>query len=202
MNEETTLKDKILELRSQGLSYNKIVEQLGCAKSTVAYYCNDTSKDKFKTSQQRRRKADPLKRKIETFMYRPFNTPKTQTVFKTPEHQRISKTNPIRSKIKNFMRTVDYRKGNPVTEPITFSPKDLLEKCGSICYLTGDEIDFENNTSYSLDHMIPRSKGGANTLENCYIATKAANFAKGDLSLEEFFELCVKVVKHNKLKVN
>jgi 5-methylcytosine-specific restriction endonuclease McrA len=182
MDNETTLKDKILELRSQGLSYNKIVEQLGCAKSTVAYYCNNTSKDKFKTSQNRRRKADPLKRKI--------------------EHQRISKTNPIRSKIKNFMRAADYRQGNKIMEPVTFSSKNLLEKCGSTCYLTGDTIDFGDTASYSLDHRVPRSKGGLNTLENCEFATKAANFAKGDLSLEEFFELCVKVVKHNKLKID
>jgi 5-methylcytosine-specific restriction endonuclease McrA len=135
-------------------------------------------------------------------MYIPYIEPKTQTVFKTPEHQRISKTNPIRSKIKNFMRAADYRQGNKIMEPVTFSSKNLLEKCGSTCYLTGDTIDFGDTASYSLDHRVPRSKGGLNTLENCEFATKAANFAKGDLSLEEFFELCVKVVKHNKLKID
>ena len=33
------MKDKIIELRKMGLSYNKIVEILGCAKSTVSYHC-------------------------------------------------------------------------------------------------------------------------------------------------------------------
>lgn len=33
-------RDKILELRSNGLSYRKISEALNCAKSTVAFYCN------------------------------------------------------------------------------------------------------------------------------------------------------------------
>jgi hypothetical protein len=32
-------KNKILELRLQGLSYNKIAESLGCAKSTVCFHC-------------------------------------------------------------------------------------------------------------------------------------------------------------------
>ena len=32
-------KEKILELRENGLSYNKITEELGCSKATVSYHC-------------------------------------------------------------------------------------------------------------------------------------------------------------------
>lgn len=34
------LKDKILELRSKGLSYNDIKDELNCAKSTISYHCS------------------------------------------------------------------------------------------------------------------------------------------------------------------
>jgi predicted transcriptional regulator len=33
------MKDKIIELRKMGFSYNKIVELLGCSKSTISYHC-------------------------------------------------------------------------------------------------------------------------------------------------------------------
>ena len=33
------MKEKILKLRKQGLTYNQIKDQLGCAKSTISYYC-------------------------------------------------------------------------------------------------------------------------------------------------------------------
>lgn len=80
--------------------------------------------------------------------------------------------------------------------------QEVFEKSGNTCYLTGDTIDFSSPKTYHLDHRVPRSKGGQNTLENCEVATKAANMAKADLTLEEFFELCIKVVKHNKLKID
>lgn len=202
MTIETTLKDRILDLRSQGLSYNAIVEILNCSKGTIAYHCNETSKLKSTALRKESRKENPLKKKIGDFMYKRYVPAKTQTEFKTPDHQRIAKTNPLRGKIKNYMRVVGYNKGNKVMEPVTFSPKDLLELRGTICYLTGDQIDIMNSKSYHLDHRVSKSKGGLNTLENCELATRAANQAKGDLSTDEFFELCVKVVKHNNLKTD
>lgn len=41
------LKEPILTLRANGLSYNKICEKLNCAKSTVSYYCSETSSNKI-----------------------------------------------------------------------------------------------------------------------------------------------------------
>jgi DNA-binding CsgD family transcriptional regulator len=35
------MKDKIIELRKMGFSYNKIVELLGCSKSTISYHCKN-----------------------------------------------------------------------------------------------------------------------------------------------------------------
>jgi RNase P/RNase MRP subunit p29 len=33
------MKEKIFELRKKGLSFNQIVEEIGCAKSTISYHC-------------------------------------------------------------------------------------------------------------------------------------------------------------------
>lgn len=40
------LQEQILQLRSSGKTYNQIVEELGCSKSTVSYYCNSGVKQR------------------------------------------------------------------------------------------------------------------------------------------------------------
>ena len=42
------MKEQILKLRAKGKSYNEIVSIVGCAKSTVAYHCNGTTKQTVK----------------------------------------------------------------------------------------------------------------------------------------------------------
>lgn len=40
------MKDKIIQLRTMGLSYNKISEILGCSKSTISYHCKKLNLEK------------------------------------------------------------------------------------------------------------------------------------------------------------
>jgi methionyl-tRNA formyltransferase len=42
------MKEKILELRKKGYSYNQIVEELECAKSTVSYHLRNVEESKFR----------------------------------------------------------------------------------------------------------------------------------------------------------
>lgn len=51
----TELSDKILELRKQGISYRAIQKELNCSRGTIAYHCNNSTKDKIyeRTKQQR-----------------------------------------------------------------------------------------------------------------------------------------------------
>jgi len=85
-----------------------------------------------------------------------------------------------------------------------FTKKEFLEKVGEnpTCYLTGKKIDLNHTRSYHLDHIVPKSKGGDNSLENCQIACRAANIAKGDLSYDEFIQLCKEVLEHHENKLS
>lgn len=188
-------KQQIFELRSQGKTYNEIQSILGCSKATISYHLGEGRKEKVLSYQREKRsETHPLIRKIQTFIYKIYESSKEREL-KTPLHKRISFTNPVRSKIKRFLREGP----DDVLKRVIFTPEELIRKTGTVCYLTGRNIDLTNSKSYQLDHKIARSKGGPNTLENCELTCSEANFAKGQLSLEEFFQLCIDVVKHNKL---
>lgn len=49
------MKTQILALRAQGLSYNEIVAEVGCSKSTVAYHCGNGQQEKQVVRQRDRR---------------------------------------------------------------------------------------------------------------------------------------------------
>ena len=55
MRKPVPLKDRILALRKQGLSYREIEHKLGCAKSTISYFINETTKVKKEKYRRDRR---------------------------------------------------------------------------------------------------------------------------------------------------
>lgn len=83
-----------------------------------------------------------------------------------------------------------------------FTVQQLLDKIGPNpkCYLTGASIDLLDTSSYSLDHIIPRSKGGDNSLENCGLCLRHINTMKSDLTVEEFYDSCLKVLEYKVLQ--
>jgi 5-methylcytosine-specific restriction endonuclease McrA len=190
-------KNKILELRSQGRSYKYIKNALGCSKGTISFHCGVGQKEKSRARKNKRRKANPLQFKIHRFC--------STINKKINEHHNLSKQNEVnnekiikrlRIKVARFFQKKDMTYGE-----IMFSAKDLLEKIGNnpSCYLTGVPIDLNKPRSYHLDHIVPRSRGGDDSLNNCNIACREANQAKGDLLVSEFVELCKKVIKHNQV---
>lgn len=62
-------------------------------------------------------------------------------------------------------------------------------KCEGICYLCGlmmlPEAENGHPLGYTLEHVIPKAKGGTNDLENLTGSHQYCNNAKGDALMEE-----------------
>lgn len=198
-------KDIILLLRSQGLSYNKIQEITGASKGTICYHLGANQKQKsLNRSREARKKLSALDIKVRRFRsYR-----NTLLVNSTPSFafnkRRLSpkyKYKLLNLKLKRFFTSyAEEKQGNrKLKKEYPFTATDVLKVKPAICYLTGRSIDFNSPNTYELDHIIPRAKGGDNSLENLGVACPQANRGKSDLSVEEFFQMCVDVVKFNNL---
>lgn len=62
------------------------------------------------------------------------------------------------------------------------SQKNIWIRDGFVCQYTGKKLrPGEGN----IDHIMPRSRGGTTTWENCVLACKKVNAEKGDLTPEE-----------------
>ena len=66
-----------------------------------------------------------------------------------------------------LIRTI-YRAG------VAFTKRNVLVRDGFRCAYCGSPRD-----RLSIDHIIPRSRGGRTTFENCVTACKACNLKKG-----------------------
>lgn len=171
-----TTKERILELRQQGKTYNEIVEIVGCTKSLVCYYCGDNQKAKTRHRQRAMRGTNFVQKKLEHFKYdKPFQ----------------DRVRDFQSRLVGTHRKKEYDKN--------FDYKAVLEKFGDnpTCYLTGRLIDLNNSKSYSFDHIIPLAKDGASDLDNLGLTCKEANHAKYDLTVDEFLALCKEVLEHH-----
>lgn len=165
------MKEQILKLRAEGKSYKQIKKILGCSLSTISYHCSAGQKKKTRERYSKLLDANPLLKKISYF----------------------------KTRLERFSR---LKKHGPNTK-LDFNYKDVIEKFGENpkCYLTGDCISYLVKESFNLDHIMPRSRGGTNSLDNLQLATPEANQAKADLLLPEFLELCEKVLKNFGYKV-
>lgn len=80
-----------------------------------------------------------------------------------------------------------------------FTAEDVVNKFGQnpVCYLTGLPINYEDTSTYQLDHMIPIKLGGASSLDNLMICHPMANQMKNGYMLEEFIKFCHLIVKQH-----
>ena len=84
-----------------------------------------------------------------------------------------------------------------------FTNAELKQKIldNPICYITGEKFDPYDSTQWSLDHIIPKSRGGTNELSNAGQTTKMANQMKSSMTMEEMLDQMVKTLIHNGYKV-
>ena len=180
MKEELGL--KILELRNQGKTYKEIASILGCAKSTVAYWCGNNQKQKTRERclRQERWKRQLIKN-ISDFKTRQ----KSSNIRKSKDWN-----SKLRSAVKDFCKRSNME---------NWGYKELINKFGTKtkCYLTGRDIDITKD-DYNLDHIIPVSKGGDGSLENVGITISIANASKTNMTLEEYLDLCEEVLRYHK----
>lgn len=180
----TKLQEQIHKLRDLGYSYNKIVKELGCAKSSVCYTLGEKQKEKTYSRTKQRRNNHPYIQKIDRFLVK----------YKIP---------PLTNKSKTKLLVVLYTKiqtfiGKQSMKMAEFNVNDVLNKFGEnpTCYLTGQPIDIFKPQTYHFDHIIPVSRGGTCTLDNLGICTKMANQSKFTMTPDEFVNHCKLVLEH------
>ena len=182
------LKNKIIELRGLGYSYRQIEVEIGCSKGTISFHCGPGQKEKAAKRQIEKRAKCPIDRKIENFC-----VDKKPSVIGKPKNKTFNRI--LNLKLSSFFcnKKKEYNKSMA-----KFGRKELLEKIGDNpkCAMTGKPINLWESSTYSLDHIVPRSKGGDNSLENCQLVCRQVNKAKTDMSVEEFISLCEQVVKY------
>lgn len=69
----------------------------------------------------------------------------------------------------------------------------MLEAQDYKCALTGRDLSPD---SASVDHIIPLSCGGTNTIDNVHIVHSVVNQAKGTMTVDEFVAMCREVIQH------
>ncbi len=163
------MKEKILLLRGQGLSYNAIQKELNCSKSTIAYHCGEGQKKK---SAIRRRKSFNNNRYLTSLRRRYSNV-----------HVQYDKINKITCRRNKSFSFKEF--------------KELIESV-KVCYITGREINYNESRSWEIDHIIPIAKGGKTELNNLMPVTKVGNRMKSDHTLDELILICREILKFNK----
>ncbi len=65
---------------------------------------------------------------------------------------------------------------------LSFSRRGLWQRDGGVCQYSGRHLAYEEA---NIDHVLPRSRGGATSWENCVLADQRVNHRKGDRTPEE-----------------
>ncbi|MBF1483055.1 MAG: HNH endonuclease [Prevotella pallens] len=86
----------------------------------------------------------------------------------------------MKHKIKgrNYKITTPRVYGKKETRTTQFIRKQLINNNGAICSLCNKPI--ETMKDCTIDHIIPVSKGGLTTIENCQLAHRNCNSSKGN----------------------
>jgi hypothetical protein len=71
---------------------------------------------------------------------------------------------------------------------------ELFDAQEGRCAYTGEPLVIGGNAS--LDHKIPRSRGGTNTIENVQWVTWKVNRVKTDMTHDEFIDLCKIIISY------
>lgn len=186
------VKENILKLRSEGKTYPEIMKILGCGSGIVSYHCGIGQREKAIRRNNDTVQRDPVRTKTNEFKRRKVILRSNLTAKRKFAIDKV-----IGLRIKDYCGQRIGHSRRKYMKPY-FTPEDVRNKIGDnpICYLTGEPIDLTVGKSFAFDHIIPVSRGGDNSLENLGICSRMANFSKRDMTPDEYFFLCRKVLEH------
>lgn len=69
------------------------------------------------------------------------------------------------------------------------------------CYMTGVKIDLSSSRSYSLDHVIPYSRGGSCLIDNVELILPVVNIMKSSIPAGDFVLMCNLIAKNSMPKI-
>ena len=120
----------------------------------------------------------------------PFSTLSTETV---------KAATSLQNRIKGFCR-----RGKSKEENISyFTFEQFVKKLGEhpVCHITTCPINLLDIDSWVLDHIVPVSKGGDNSIDNCGLCLKDINSIKSNLTQDQFIKACKMTLEANGFKV-
>jgi len=137
----------------------------------------------------RNKKVCPKVKKVQNFRGKKNSSGWERQYTQSLDVVKDNKTKRFRYKCKKKERVLTHK----------WNFEDLVKKYGDnpTCYISGDPIDYDATADYHLDHILPRCRGGDNSLENCGLATKTANQMKWKMTLPELLMECKKILEHN-----
>ena len=117
-----------------------------------------------------------------------FDCERCQAVVQTDKHVARGKYGRFCRNCALVRRRERYRiktaKRQKITNPIRISADVLIERDGNVCHICLSDIDLSlaRNSRFgaTIDHVIPVSKGGADTLDNMKLAHWICNIKKGN----------------------
>lgn len=185
-----TRRQKVFELKEQGLTYTQIYKKLDISQSSLSYYLSKTKRQTQLAYKASKFKKFPILPKIERFRNA-----------KCTINGRIKSKRSYELRLYTAVHGFKGRCKIPVKVP--YGMNDVLEKLGQnpICYMTGKPIDLTQPDTYQLDHRIPVSRGGTNELDNLELCDATVNQSKYNMLPDEFIKMCKLILEHNGYEV-
>jgi hypothetical protein len=199
--------DRIDKWRKKGKSYKELSMKFKISKGTLSYRYGQNQKEKTLARQQKRR--DCFQHKVDSFLHQTHDVKRNPKFMnKRPERTWDYKIRGFHKDKNNSTKGLDMPTAREQMMQHLWPNDGKDEKGYSFpwiaCKITGKKVSVMVPKGHyyacNLDHVLPVARGGANELENCQPLTDKINYAKGDMTNEEFFDMITTVTQGDMYK--